>query len=87
MARKSFEKLKAELDEACEFLRQFTLGQRGSTQRDGAAAIQRVGDLCDRLKEEFASGPKAQQVTSSLVAARGKIEAAKARLAVLKGKQ
>jgi len=87
VAKKTFEKLKAELDEACEFLRQFTLGQRGSTQRDGEAAIQRVGDLCERLKEGFSTGPNAQQVTSSVVAAKGKIEAAKARLTVLRNKR
>jgi hypothetical protein len=86
VAKKSFEKLKAELDEACELLRQFTLGKRGSTQQDGVATIQRVSDLCDRLKEGFASGPNAQQATSSVVAAKGKIEAARARLKILKGK-
>ena len=86
MAKKSLEKLQAELDEACELLREFTLGKRGSKQQEGIATIQRVSDLCDLLKKSFASGPNAQQVTSSLVAAKGKIEAAKARLSVLKAK-
>ncbi len=54
----SFEGRKQELDEACEFMRSFTLGRQGFTQRDGVAAIGRVGELCERMQKDFGSGRK-----------------------------
>jgi hypothetical protein len=86
VAKTSFERLKADLDEAFESLRQFTLGGRGATQRDGVAAIERVSAICERLKQVHASGPKAKEVAMAATAAKGKIDAARARLSVLRSK-
>jgi hypothetical protein len=82
----SFAELKVDLEEACTFLRSFTLGRHGFTQRDGLAGIERVNSLCDRLNELFASGPNAKKAAT--VAARGKscVIAAEARLAYLRDK-
>ena len=84
MSKPSFADLKGEFDEACALLRSFTLGQRGFTRQDGVAAVKRVSGLCDRLKELFASGPHANEVVSVVASGRGRIAAAKARLAVLR---
>ena len=59
MARSSFASLKQQFDDACTALRAFTLGQRGTTQRSGRAAVERVGDVCEQLKKYFTSGPHA----------------------------
>jgi len=75
-----------ELEEACTFLRDFTLGKRGFTQRDGAAGMQRVHEVCDRLKEGFSEGAHAQEVTTAVASAKANVEAAKARLALLKAR-
>ena len=56
MSTSSFEDLRDELEEACSFLRSFTLGRQGFTQQDGVSGIQRVSDMCDRLKERFPTG-------------------------------
>ena len=64
MASSSFAAQKSELDEACLFLRSFTLGQQGFTQRDGIAGIKRVDSQCDRLAKLFASGPCAKQAAA-----------------------
>jgi hypothetical protein len=66
-------------------LRSFTLGRRGFTQRDGVAAIKRVSDLCDQLKE--VSGTDAKEVTTLVDSARKCSDAAQARLDHLKGKR
>ncbi len=42
----SFAARKSDLDEACGFLRSFTLGKQGFTQQDGAAGIERVNTQC-----------------------------------------
>ena len=83
MAKPSFAAQKAELDAACEFLRSFTLGQQGFTQKDGIAAIERVNAQCERLKTLFATGPQAKQMAMVVAAARARIAAAEARLSIL----
>ena len=83
MASLSFAAQKIELDDACLFLRSFTLGQQGFTQRDGAAGIQRVNRQCDRLHKLFASGPHAKQAAQVIASARTRVEAAQARMALL----
>ncbi len=87
MADSSFAHLKLELDDACIFLRGFTLGHRGFTLRDGLAAIRRVGDLCDQLHQLFASGPHAGSAATAVAAARTRVTAAEARLSLLRHKQ
>ena len=44
MKTPSFEDVKLALEEACEFLRSFTLARHGFTPQDGIAGIQRVTD-------------------------------------------
>ena len=56
---------------------------RSSVCHDHANA---VSDLCDRLKELFASGPDAAEATTAVASGRTRIAAAKARLALLRGK-
>jgi hypothetical protein len=84
MKKSSFEDVKLELAEACAFLRSFTLGQRGFTQQDGIAGIQRVTDHCDRMEKLFADGPNATASKVIVASARPKVSAAKARLAILR---
>ena len=84
MKKTSFENVKVELEEACEFLRSFTLGRHGFTQKDGIAGIQRVTDHCNRLEKLFADGPNASKSKAIVATARPKISAAEARLAVLR---
>lgn len=79
----SFNDLNREMGEAREFLRSFTLGQRGFTQRDGIKAIDRVNSLCDQLQERFGSGKHAGTVAGMIVTARNQVQAAKARLSIL----
>jgi hypothetical protein len=83
MASLSFAVQKIELDDACLFLRSFTLGQQGFTQRDGAAGIERVNAVCDRMIKLFASGPHAKQAAMVIASARTRVEAAQARMALL----
>jgi hypothetical protein len=87
VARSSFASLKQQFDLACVCLRAFTLGQRGSTQRGGLAAVERVSGVCDRLKQLFPSGPNAGEAAALVVAGRTRVAAAEARLAVLRGKR
>lgn len=84
MKKASFEVAKLALEEACEFLRSFTLGRHGFTQRDGIAGIQRVTDQCDRMEKLFAEGPNASESKAIVTSARPKVSAAKARLAILR---
>jgi hypothetical protein len=86
MANLSFATQKADLDEACLFLRSFTLGKQGFTQRDGAEGIQRVNAQCDRLKTLFATGPHAKQAAQLVASARTRVIAAETRLALLQKK-
>ena len=83
MPSASFLTHKTELDNACLFLRSFTLGQQGFTQRDGAAGIERVNTQCDLLTKLFASGPDAKQAAKVIASARTRVAAAQARLAIL----
>jgi hypothetical protein len=83
MKKSSFEAVKLDLAEACEFLRSFTLGRHGFTRKDGVAAVQRVTDRCNQMEELFAAGPDAAKSKLIVTSARTKILAAKARLAVL----
>jgi hypothetical protein len=84
--KKSFADLKMELEEACTFLRSFTLGRHGFTQRDGLAAIERVKSHCDAMSELFVSGPNAKEAATLAAKGRSCIIAAEARLAHLRGK-
>jgi hypothetical protein len=79
-AEKSFAERKAALDEACAFLRSFTLGRTGFTKKDGAAGIERVNAECERLRELFSSGPYAKQVVTIVASARSRVIAAQTRL-------
>jgi hypothetical protein len=83
MANSSFAAQRIQLDDACTFLRSFTLGQPGFTERDGAAGIERVNKQSDRLNKLFGSGPHAKQAAIIVAAARTRVAAAKARLAVV----
>jgi hypothetical protein len=85
MKKPSFEEAKRDLEEACEFLRSFTLGRHGFTQKDGIEGIQRVTDQCDRMEKLFAEGPNARASKTIVASARPKVSAAKARLSVLRG--
>ena len=83
MKKPSFEVVVLDLAEACEFLRSFTLAQRGFTPKHGALGIQRVMERCDHLEKLFAKGPRATKSKLIVASARTKVLAAKARLAVL----
>jgi hypothetical protein len=82
----SFADLQQEFEEACTFLRAFTLGQRGFTQRDGVAGVKRLSGLCDRLKALFGDGPHAKDAAAVVSLGKGRILAAEARLALLRGR-
>ena len=82
--KKSFVGLKHELDEACEFMRSFTLGRQGFTQRDGVDGIGRVNDLCGRMQQDFGSGSLEKETGNAVASAHGKIRAAQARLDLLR---
>ena len=84
MKKSSFEDVKLDLAEACEFLRSFTFGQRGFTQQDGIAGIKRVTDQCDRMEKLFADGPDASESKTIVASARPRVSAAKARLDLLR---
>jgi hypothetical protein len=84
LKKSSFEDVKLDLAEACEFLRSFTLGRHGFTQQDGIAGIQRVTDHCDRMEKLFADGPDASASKMIVASARPRVSAAKARLAILR---
>jgi hypothetical protein len=81
-----FEILTLELEDVCNFLQSFTTSKRGFTPRDGVAGIKRVSDLCDRMKEQFASGPDAANAATTVTSAEKGIKAAREHLALLKGK-
>jgi len=81
-----FETLSLDLEDACNFLWSFTTGKRGFAPRDGVDGIKRVSDLCDRMKEQFSSGPNAANAATALTSAEKCIKAAREHLAVLKGK-
>jgi len=87
VAKPSFARLKQELDDACTFLRGFTLGHQGFTQRDGVDGMQRVTDLCDRLSRLFASGPHAGNAATVVASGRTRVRAAQVRLDLLRGKR
>lgn len=61
MKNTSFGEMKLTLEEACEFLRSFTLGRHGFTPQDGLAGIQRVLDQCDQMEKLFADGSDAKE--------------------------
>ncbi len=84
MKKISFADEKLELEEACTFLRAFTLGRHGYTQRDGVAGIERVNAQCDRLQKLFATGPNARETANIVASARPRVMAAEARLALLR---
>lgn len=84
MKKLSFEDRKMALEDACEFLRSFTLGRHGFTQQDGIAGIKRVTDLCDRMEKLFADGPDAEKSKTIVASARPRVSAAETRLALLR---
>ncbi len=83
MKKSSFEDEKLALEEACEYLRSFTLGRQGFRQKDGIAGIKRVTDQCNRMEKLFADGSEARESKTIVASARPKVSAAKARLALL----
>jgi hypothetical protein len=84
MKKASFEEVKLDLAEACEFLRSFTLGRYGFKQKDGIAGIRRVTNHCKRMEKLFGDGPKASESKTIVALARPKVSAAQARLAILR---
>ena len=84
MSKSSFADLKLGLEEACAFLRAFTLGRHGVTLLDGMAGIKRVNAHCDRLEKLFAAGPFAKESATIVASARPRVRAAEARLALLR---
>jgi hypothetical protein len=80
----SFAAQKIELDDACKFLRSFTLGQQGFTRRDGVTGMKRVKEKCASLTKLFSSGPDAQRAAMLVGAAKSRVMAAETRLAVLR---
>src|SRR5262249_52952986 len=87
VTKPSFADLKQKFDLACTALRAFTLGRRGSTQRGGLAAVERVKGLCDLLKQLYGSGPHAKAAAALVVTGRFRISAAETRLALLRGRR
>jgi hypothetical protein len=83
MASTAFAAYKDALDDACTFLRSFTLGRQGFTLQDGRAGIARVETQCDLLTKLFASGPDAKQAATVVASARTRVAAAQARLDLL----
>ena len=84
MKQFTFESVKRDLAEACEFLRSFTLGAHGFTQKDGIAGIRRVTTHCNRMDKLFADGPDARASKTIVASARPRILAAEVRLALLR---
>ena len=87
MKKPSFEHVKLALEEACEFLRSFTLGRPGFTPQNGVAGIQRVIDQCNQMEKLFADGSDGRKSSMIVASARSRVSAAKARLAVLRKDQ
>jgi len=88
VAKPSFASLKQQFDEACTSLRSFTLGSpKGSTQRAGEAAVERVLSVCERLRRLFTTGPHAADAATLVVSGRTRVSAAEARLALLRKKR
>ena len=87
MKSPSFEDMKLALEEACEFLRSFTLARHGFTRLDGIAGSQRVTDQCNRMEKCFPDGADASKSKIVVASARSKVLAAMARLALLRKDQ
>jgi hypothetical protein len=87
MESTSFEGVKRALEEACEFLRSFTLGRHGFTHQDGIAGIQRVTDRCNRMERIFTDGPVGTETKTVVASARTWVLAAQARLDLLRKDQ
>ncbi len=81
MAKMSFARLKQEFDDACTFLRGFTLAHQGYKAKDGVAGIKRLGEVCDKLNK--LSGSEAGQAVPLVATGRTRIAAANARLNLL----
>jgi hypothetical protein len=84
--RHTFDAEKANLDEACQALRWFTLARRGSTRKSGLLAVEQVNAVCQRMNKLFAKGPYALRLASLLNSVRGQVLAAEARLHLLERK-
>ena len=84
MEKPSFAKGKLALEQACEFLRSFTLARHGFTAQDGIAGIKRVTDQSDRMEKLFADGSDARESKNIVASARSRVSAARARLALLR---
>jgi hypothetical protein len=81
--RHTFDAEKANLDEACQALRWFTLARRGATRKSGVRAVARVNAVCARMSQLFAKGPNALRLAPILNSVRGQVLAAEARLTLL----
>jgi len=79
-----FSDVKRALSKAGDSLRQFTLGQKGVTQKAGLATIARMRVLCERINEGIKTGAYNRDAAYVVVTARGQILAAEARLALLR---
>lgn len=84
MKQQAFAELKQALDDACLYLRAFTLGRYRVTQRHGVVGMQQVRKLCDRMTQLFATGPDAIQSARLVTSAGFRLRAAEARLALLR---
>jgi hypothetical protein len=87
LKKSSFDDLKLALEEACEFLRLFTLGRHGFTQQDGIAGIRRVTDQCNQMEKLFGDGANASESKTIVASARPRVSAAQARLSLLRKDQ
>jgi hypothetical protein len=87
MKKSSFVDMKLALEEACVFLRSFTLGRHGFTQQDGIAGIKRVTGQCNRMETLIADGADARESKTIVASARPRVSAADARLALLRKDQ
>ena len=84
--QKSFADTKLDMEEACEFLRSFTLGRHGFSARSGMTGIKRVNIQCKRLERLYSSGPDARESKILVLAAGCRIRAAESRLELLRKK-
>ena len=64
--RKTFDAEKANLDEACQELRWFTLARRGATRKSGLRAVARVNAVCARMTDLYSKGRHALRLASIL---------------------
>jgi hypothetical protein len=86
MEKSSFADLKRDLENACEFVRSFTLDRPGFTMQDRFAGIQRLKAQCDRMKA-LGSGLNAVEAATAETLARTLVVEAERHLALLGKKE